>query len=114
MQGKKGYAVLRRDAEAVEQEDALPVVDHYIVPRDALFQPKRDACDVELFREDFLHLFGLVLAQQAVVHEHAGQLLADGFRAQRGNHGGVHAAGKAQNHAVLPPPARGWRRWSPR
>ena len=33
------------------------------------------------------------------VHEHAGQLLADGFRAQRGNHGGVHAAGKAQDHA---------------
>ena len=42
---------------------------------------------------------GSFLHSRPVVHEHAGQLLADGFRAQRGNHGGVHAAGKAQDHA---------------
>ena len=47
---------------------------------------------VELLREHLFHFFGLVLAQQAVVDEHAGQLFADGLRAQRGHHGGVHAA----------------------
>ena len=36
---------------------------------------------VELLREHRLHFLGLVLAQQSMVHEHAGQLLADGLRA---------------------------------
>ena len=36
---------------------------------------------VELLGEHLFDLLGLVLAQQPVVHEHAGQLLADGLRA---------------------------------
>ena len=56
---------------------------------------------VELLREHRLHFLGLVLAQKSVVHEHAGQLLADGAGAQRRHHGGVHAARKPQNHAVV-------------
>ena len=55
---------------------------------------------VELLREHVLNFFGLVLAQQPVVDEHAGQLLTDSLCAQRGHHGGVHAARKAQDHAI--------------
>ena len=43
-------------------------------------------------------LFGLVLAQQAVVHEHAGELVrAQGAARQGAGHGGVHAAGEARD-----------------
>lgn len=41
------------------------------------------------------HLVAFVQAQQAVVDEHAGQLVADGLVQQRGDHRGVHAAGEA-------------------
>ena len=34
--------------------------------------------EIALRAEDGLHLLALVLAQQAVIHEHAGELLADG------------------------------------
>ena len=57
--------------------------------------------NVELLGEHLLDLFGLVLAQQAVVHEHAGQLAADGLRAERRHHGRVDAARKAQDDAVF-------------
>ena len=60
-----------------------------------------DEVDVELLGEDFLDLLGLALAQQAVVNEHAGHLLADGAGAKGGDHGGVHTAGKRQDDAVL-------------
>mgnify|MGYP007041217938 CR=1 FL=1 len=55
-----------------------------------------DKVDVKLLGEDLLHLLGLALAQQAVVDEHAGHLLADGAGAKGGDHGGVHTAGKRQ------------------
>ena len=53
-----------------------------------------DKVDVKLLSEDLLHLLGLALAQQAVVDEHAGHLLAHGASAQRGHDGGVDAAGQ--------------------
>ena len=56
---------------------------------------------VELLGEHLFDLFGLVFAEQAVVHEHAGQLLSDGACAQRRHHRRVHAARKTQNHAVF-------------
>ncbi len=43
-------------------------------------------------------LLGLALAQQTVVHEHAGELLADGLMHQSRRDGGVDAAGQAANH----------------
>ena len=55
---------------------------------------------VELCGEDLLHLFGLTLAKQAVVHEYAGQLLSNCSCAQCGHHAGVNAARKCQDHAV--------------
>ena len=35
-----------------------------------------------------------------MVDEHAGELVADGAVDERGGHGGIHAAGQAQNHFV--------------
>ena len=60
-----------------------------------------DKVDVELLGEDFLHLLGLALAQQAVVDEHAGHLLANGASAQGSHNGGVNAAGQGKDHAVV-------------
>lgn len=57
--------------------------------------------DVKLLGEDLLHLLGLALAQQAVVDEHAGHLLAHGAGAQRSHDGGIDATGQGQNHAVV-------------
>lgn len=48
--------------------------------------------------EDRADLFLLVLAQQAVVYEHAGQLLADGLGQHGSQHGGVDAAGQGAEH----------------
>ena len=57
--------------------------------------------DVELLAEDALDALGLALAQHAVVHEDAGQLVAhravDKGRGDRG----VDAPGKSQNHPVV-------------
>ena len=60
-----------------------------------------DKVDVKLLGEDLLHLLGLALAQQAMVDEHAGHLLAHGASAQRSHDGGVDATGQGQNHAVV-------------
>ena len=57
--------------------------------------------DVELLGKDFLDLLGLTLAQQTVIDENAGHLTSHRTGAQCGNHGGVHAAGQRQDHAVL-------------
>ncbi len=70
--------------------------------RIALFRMHVHEIDVELAGEHLLHLFGLVLAQKAVVHEHAGKLLADSPCAQCGHHAGINPSRKAQNHAFLP------------
>ena len=40
--------------------------------------------------------------QQAVVHEHAGELVADRLVQERRDHRGVDAAGEAEQHAVPP------------
>ena len=53
-------------------------------------------------REVGLHLLHLVLAHEAVVHEDAGQLGADGLVQQQGRHAGVHTAAEAQHHGALP------------
>ena len=45
-----------------------------------------------------LHFVSLVLAHEAVIHEHAGELFAHRLRQKRRRHGGVHAAGQGQEH----------------
>ena len=42
-----------------------------------------------------------VQAQQAVVHEHAGELVADGTVDQRRRHRGIHPAGQTQDHFIF-------------
>ena len=55
---------------------------------------------MELVRHDLLHLIALVLAQQTVIHEDTGQLIAHGTLQQGGGHGAVHAAGQSQQHTA--------------
>ena len=47
------------------------------------------------------HLRELVLAQQAVVHEDAVQLVADGLLQQHGGHGAVHPAAEGHDHLAV-------------
>ena len=47
---------------------------------------------VEVVAEGLLHLLPLVHAQHAVIHEHAGEVVADGAVHQQGRHGAIHAA----------------------
>ena len=56
-----------------------------------------DELEAHVLFERFTDLFALVLAKEAVVDEDAGELLADGAVDERGGHGGVDAAGEAEN-----------------
>ncbi|RMO84521.1 Cytosine deaminase [Pseudomonas syringae pv. maculicola] len=56
--------------------------------------------DAHVLGEHGHHLLAFVQAQQAVVDEYTGQLIADGFVQQRRDYGGVNAAGQAQQHAI--------------
>ena len=47
------------------------------------------------------HVLELVVAQQAVVHEDAGEVFADGAVKEHGGHGGIHAAGEGEHHLVV-------------
>ena len=60
-----------------------------------------DELDAGRLDEIMLDLLGLALAQQTVVHEHAGELLADGLMHQSRRDGGVDAAGQAANHLCV-------------
>src|SRR5690606_7328358 len=55
--------------------------------------------DLEVPRVERLDLFAFAGAEQAVVNEDAGELLADGLVDERGGHGGIDSAGKAEEHA---------------
>ena len=46
-----------------------------------------------------------VFPEEAVVHENAGELRADGFIQQHGGHGGIHPAAKTQDHFFPANPA---------
>ena len=46
-------------------------------------------------------LFLLVLTQQTVIHEHAGQLLADGLSQHSCQNGGIHATGQGAQHLAI-------------
>ena len=52
-----------------------------------------DELDAGRLDEIMLDLLGLALAQQAMVHEHAGQLVADRLVHESGGNSGIHAAG---------------------
>ena len=58
--------------------------------------------EVEPPAEGLHHLCGLVLAEQAVVHEDAGEPLAYRFLDEHRRDGGIHAAREAAHHAPVP------------
>ncbi len=70
-------------------------------PGVALLRVHVDQGHVELLAEDLLHHLGLALAEHAVVHEHAGELVADGAVHERGHDGGVDAAGEREDHLAV-------------
>ena len=51
--------------------------------------------------KDRADLFLFVLAEQTVVHKHAGQLLPDGLCQHRSQHRGIHAAGQGAQHLAV-------------
>ena len=75
------------DALEVAQEAGLAVNVHQV--------------DAELVAEDAADLLRLVLAHQAMVHEHAGKLLADGAVDEHCADGGIDAAGHGEQDALV-------------
>ena len=61
----------------------------------------RDQLGAQLLAERRRHLFALVLAQQARIHKHRHQLVADGLMHQRRGHGRIHAAADRRQHAFI-------------
>ena len=56
---------------------------------------------VHLIAEDLDDLLGLALAQQAVVHMHAHELLAHSLDEQSRHNGGINAARQGQQHLLV-------------
>ena len=55
----------------------------------------------EILRERLHHLLGFVQPQQAVVDEHAGELIADRAMNQRRRHRRIDAARQSEHHLLL-------------
>ena len=68
---------------------------------EARFGIDADDLHAEVVGEDLHDLVAFVEAHEAVIDEHAGQLVADGLVQQRGDHRGIDAAGKAEQHLAL-------------
>lgn len=68
---------------------------------EVIFGVDAEDAHAHVIGEHFHHLVAFAVAQQAVVDEHAGELVADGFVQQRGDHGGVDAAGEAEDDFVV-------------
>ena len=60
-----------------------------------------DDLHAEVVGEDLHDLVAFVEAHEAVIDEHAGQLVADGLVQQRGDHRGIDATGETQQHLAL-------------
>ena len=69
---------------------------------EALLGIDADHAHAHVLRERLHHLVAFAQAQQAVIDEHAGQLLADRPMQQRADDGGIDAAGQAEQHVVAP------------
>ena len=67
---------------------------------EVVFGVDADDADAHVVGEHFHDLVAFAVAKEAVVDEHAGELVADGFVQQRGDHGGVNAAGEAEDDVV--------------
>ena len=67
------------------------------VPQELLARVHVDHLDAEVAGEGAHHLLRLVEPQQAMVDEHAGELLADRLVDQRRGHRRIHAAGQPED-----------------
>ncbi len=76
-------------------------VDALELGQEALLGVRADHLDPHVAGEGAHDLVALAEAQQAVVHEDAGELVADGPVQQGGDHGGVDAAGQAEQDLVV-------------
>ncbi len=88
--------------EGVADDLALPlrVADPGQFAQEQILGVDPDHLHAHVLGEGGHHLVALLVAQQAVVHEHAGELVADGPVQQRRHHRGVHPAGEPQQHLV--------------
>ena len=69
--------------------------------QEPLLRPHVHERHVEVPAEGVFHLFGLVLAHQAVVDEDAGQLVAHRLVDQERGHRRIHSPGQAADHVLL-------------
>ncbi len=68
---------------------------------EARFGIDTDDLHTQVVGEDLHDLVAFVEAHEAVIDEHAGQLVANGLVQQRGDHRGIDAAGQAEQHLAL-------------
>ena len=76
------------------------------------FQPAKEAgggadrleTDVKIVAEKALDGFGFVGAEEAIVHEDAGELIADGFVQKGGGDAAVHAAAESEKDVIFAHP----------
>ncbi len=97
--------LLLEDADELAADD-LPLLLRLLDAVEQLEEPLLrlhvDERDVEVLAERLDHLLGLVLAQQAVVDEDAGELLADRLVHEQRRDGRVDAARQRAEHALVP------------
>ena len=60
-----------------------------------------DKLHIKQAREGLLHEVPLILAHEALIHKNTGKLIAHGSGDQARRHGGIHAAGQAQDHFLV-------------
>ena len=80
---------------------------------EARFGVDANHAHAHVLRERLHHLVAFAEAQQAVIDEHADQLLADRTMQQRADDGRIDAAGQTEQHLDRARPARARARWSP-
>jgi hypothetical protein len=96
--------LLLEDADELAADDlalGLGVGDAGEVPRNWSFASTTTRARPRSRDEVALDLLGLALAQQAVVDEDAGELVADGPLHERGGDRGVDAAGQPADHPLV-------------
>ena len=100
------FSLILKDADELLADDLALALGGVLTGQllvEAVTGVDADKVDVELaaLAKDLADLLALILAQQTVVHEHAGQLLADGL----GQHGradaGIHAAGQCAEYLAV-------------
>ncbi len=96
--------LLLEDADELLADDLalrLRVVDAGEALQEAFARVDVDQLDAEALSEGLDDLLGLALAEQAVVDEHAGELVADRLVDERRGRGRVDAAGEAADDAAV-------------